>query len=187
MNFASDNTAGASAPVLRALNEANPGPMPAYGSDPLTARVLARFDALFEREVSTLLVATGTAANALALSAAVPPYGACLCHAEAHVIDDECGAPEFFTHGAKLIGLPGAGAKLEAARVDAFLSGLTRHVKQMPPRALSISQVTECGLVYAPDEIAALSEVCRGTASSSTWTGRASPTRSCASAAPPPT
>lgn len=161
MNFASDNVTGASAPVLRAIVEANEGAMPAYGADPVTARALAALEAAFERPVAASLVATGTAANALALSLAVPPYGSCLCHAQAHVIDDECGAPEFYTHGAKLVGLPGTGAKLRADDLDGFLAGLTTHEKQMPPAAVSISQVTECGLAYAPDEVRAISEVCR--------------------------
>jgi threonine aldolase len=84
-----------------------------------------------------------------------------VCHREAHVIDDECGAPEFFTHGAKLVGLPGVGAKLSAQAVAEYVAGLPRSTKQMPPKALSISQATECGLVYRLDEIAALGQVCR--------------------------
>lgn len=161
MNFASDNIVGASAAVLEALMRANDGAMAAYGADEITKRVKARFAELFEREVSVFLVTTGTAANALALSSAVPPYGLCVCHREAHVIDDECGAPEFFMHGAKLAGLPGVGAKLKAEDVSSYLRGLPKAVKQMPPKALSISQVTECGMVYGLDEIAALGAVCR--------------------------
>jgi threonine aldolase len=161
MNFASDNIVGASAPVLEALVKANEGALAAYGTDEITKRIEARFCEIFERTVATFLVTTGTAANALSLAAAVPPYGLALCHREAHVIDDECGAPEFFMHGAKLIGLPGTAAKLEAEAVAAYLSALPGSVKQMPPKALSISQVTECGTVYDLDEIAALSRVCR--------------------------
>ena len=159
MNFASDNIMGASAPVLEALVRANAGPLPAYAADEITKRVERRFCELFQREVAVFLVATGTGANALALSAIVPPYGLCVCDREAHVIDDECGAPEFYMHGAKMAGLPGVGAKIDPATLDAFLAGLPRHVKQMPPRGLSISQATECGLVYTLPEIAALSEV----------------------------
>jgi threonine aldolase len=161
MNFASDNTVGASAPVLQAIMRANGGSMTAYGNDEISKRVRAQFSELFEREVSVLFATTGTAANALALSSAVPPYGLCVCHREAHIIDDECGAPEFFMHGAKLAGLPGVGAKLNAERVDAYLRSLPKAVKQMPPKALSISQVSECGLVYGLDELAALGRVCR--------------------------
>lgn len=161
MNFASDNIVGASAPVLQAIMQANAGAMAAYGNDEISQRVRARFSGIFEREVSVFFATTGTAANALALSSAVPPYGLCVCHREAHIIDDECGAPEFFMHGAKLAGLPGVGAKLSAEDVAAYLSSLPRAVKQMPPKALSISQVSEGGLVYSLGELAALGQVCR--------------------------
>jgi threonine aldolase len=161
MNFASDNVMGASAPVLEALMRANEGPQTAYAGDAFTRRVEQRFAEVFERDAAVFLVATGTAANALALAAAVPPFGLVVCHREAHIMEDECGAPEFYTHGAKLAGLDGAGAKVAAEDLDAYLSGLGRHVKQMPPKALSISQASECGLVYRPDEIAALGRVCR--------------------------
>ncbi|WP_445504612.1 threonine aldolase family protein [Microvirga sp. G4-2] len=161
MNFASDNIVGASSRVLQSLAEANAGAMAAYGGDEITKRVKARFNEIFERDVSVFFVTTGTAANALALSSAVPPYGLCVCHREAHVIDDECGAPEFFMHGAKLAGLPGTGAKLTAEGVSAYLKGLPKAVKQMPPKALSISQVTECGLVYDLDELKGLGQICR--------------------------
>lgn len=162
MNFASDNVVGASAPVLDALLRANEGAAPAYGADAVTARLESRFREVFEADdLAVFPVATGTAANALALAALVPPYGLCLCHEEAHVLEDECGAPEFFTGGAKLAGLPGAGAKLDPAAVARFLDALPVNVKQTPPAALSISQATECGLAYAPDEIARLAETAR--------------------------
>lgn len=161
LNFASDNVEGASPAVMAALARANEGPAAAYGADPWTRRVEERLAALFEREVSVFLVGTGTAANALALAAAVSPWGSCLCHVESHVADDECGAPEFFTHGAKLIGLEGTGCKLDAATVTRCLDRLPDHVKQMPAQAVSISQASECGLVYETDEIAAIGEVCR--------------------------
>jgi threonine aldolase len=161
MNFASDNIVGGSAPVLKAILDANAGTMAAYGNDEISKRVRERFNEIFEREVSVFFVTTGTAANALALSSAVPPYGLCVCHREAHIIDDECGAPEFFMHGAKLAGLPGVGAKLKADDVVAYLKSLPKAVKQMPPKALSVSQVSECGLVYGLDELADLGAVCR--------------------------
>jgi threonine aldolase len=161
MNFASDNVMGASAQVLDAVLKANEGPAAAYGEDAATKRVEQRFREVFERDVAVFLVATGTAANALALAAVVPPFGLCLCHREAHIMEDECGAPEFFTHGAKLAGLDGEGAKIAAGDLQAHLSGMGRHVKQMPPKALSISQATECGLVYTPEEVAALAAVGR--------------------------
>lgn len=160
MNFASDNVVGASAPVLDAIVRANGGALPAYGADALTRAVAERLGAVFEApELAVYPVVTGTAANALALSALVPPYGLCLCHAEAHVLEDECGAPELYAHGAKLVGLPGVGGKLDPGAVADYLDALPRHVKQMPARALTLSQATEAGLVYTVDEVAALCEV----------------------------
>ena len=161
MNFVSDNVVGASAPVLEALVRANGGALPAYGNDEITKRVEATFAQIFETEVAVFAVTTGTAANGLSLAAAVPPWGLCLCHRESHVIDDECGAPEFFMHGAKMVGLPGIAGKLPALAVARYLDGLSKTVSQMPPKALSLSQVTECGTVYSLAEIEALSEVCR--------------------------
>lgn len=161
MNFASDNIMGASEPVLQAIVDANWGALPAYGADALTARVEQRFADIFERDVAVFLAATGTGANALALAALVPPYGMCVCHREAHVIDDECGAPEFFMHGAKLAGLEGVAAKLAPETLENYLRSLPASVKQMPPRALSLSQLTECGTAYRPAEIAALAGVAR--------------------------
>ena len=161
LNFASDNVWGASAPVMDALLRANAGPAAAYGADELTAKVKRQLDDVFEREVDVVLVATGTAANALALAAALSPWGLCLCHEEAHVIDDECGAPEFYSHGAKLLGLGGMGGKLDPGVLAATLDRLPRHEKQMPAQAVSISQATEAGLVYRTEEVAGLAEVCR--------------------------
>jgi threonine aldolase len=162
MNFVSDNLVGASRPVLEAIVRANDGAVPAYGADAITRRVEARFCEIFERDVAVFPVTTGTAANALAVAAAVPPWGLAISHREAHVIDDECGAPEFFSHGAKLAGLPGVGAKIAPESLSAYLAGLPNHVKQMPAKLLSISQVTECGTLYTLDEIRALSGICRG-------------------------
>jgi threonine aldolase len=162
MNFASDNVMGASAPVLEAFVRANEGAAAAYGADAHSRRLETLFAEIFEYEVAVFPALTGTAANALALAALVPPWGLAVCHEESHAIDDECGAPEFFTHGAKLAGLPGAGAKLTPDTVGSFLTSLPADVKQMPPKALTISQATEGGLVYGIDEIAAMAELCRG-------------------------
>lgn len=161
LNFASDNVMGASAPVLDALVAANGGGMPAYGADPVTREVEATFCEIFERDTAVFLVTTGTAANALAVAAMTTPWGLCACHAEAHIIDDECGAPEFFSHGAKLLGIPGIAGKLTPAGLEAALAALPDHEKQMPAQGLSISQATEAGTIYTGDEIAALSGVAR--------------------------
>ncbi len=161
LNFASDNVEGASAPVLDAILRANAGPAMPYGADDLTRAVERRLRDVFEHDVAVFLVGTGTAANALALAAILDPWGACLCHEEAHVVDDECGAPAFFTHGASLIGVPGPGGMIDPAAVRAVLDPLPASVKQMPAQGLTISQATEGGLVYGLDRIAELGALCR--------------------------
>ena len=161
LNFASDNVEGASPNVIEAIVRANAGAAAAYGADAWTKRVEMRLSEVFERDVAVFLVGTGTAANALSIAAAVSPWGSCLCHIESHIADDECGAPEFFSHGAKLIGLEGVGCKLDAAGLERALDRLPDHVKQMPAQAVSISQASECGLVYGLDKIAAIGALCR--------------------------
>lgn len=159
MDFFSDNTVGASPRVMAAIAAANDGSLSSYGKDDWTQRVEARFAALFEHEVSVFLVLTGTAANALALASITRPWGAILAHQEAHVCEDECGAPEFFTDGAKLIDLPGVGAKLAPETVTEALSHLRAgDFHQVQGQALTITQATECGTVYTPAEIAALKQ-----------------------------
>ncbi|MFC7333228.1 threonine aldolase family protein [Rhodocista pekingensis] len=163
MNFMSDNVSGAAPEILAALNEVSAaGAMPSYGADPVTARLDGRMTALFGTPVTTFPVATGTAANALALSVLTPPYGAVYCHAEAHINVDECGAPEMFTSGAKLIPLPGAHGKLTPQGLaDALARAHVGFVHAVQPAALSLTQVTEAGTVYTPDEVAALCAVAK--------------------------
>lgn len=161
MNFLSDNASGASPRVMAALNAANAGMASPYGTDDWTKRVEHQFNDLFEREVSVHLAATGTGANALALACLVEPYQSILTHEEAHIVDDECGAPEFFSHGAKLVMLPGVGSKLLPETVATRLGSMSRNVKQMQPAALSITQATESGLIYTVDEVRALAETIR--------------------------
>ena len=160
MNFASDNTAGIAAPILEAIGKANTGYALGYGNDDWTRRVEQRFVALFEREVAVFLVPTGTAANALALAHLAPPWGAVLCHLESHVAVDECGAPEFFGGGIKLIGLAGEGSKIAPATLRGALEdgawGGPHHVS---PSVLSLSQATECGTIYRVTEIRELAAI----------------------------
>jgi len=162
MNFASDNHYGASPKILEAVAAIGQAPAPAYGNDPVTARVTKQLGEIFEREVAVYPVINGTTANALSLATLVPPHGAILCHAEAHIAVDECGAPEFFTHGAKLVPIDGADAKLTPAAIEAalkhFQKGFVHHAQ---PAAISLTQATELGTVYAPDELTAISEVAR--------------------------
>ncbi len=162
-NFCSDNVAGASPEILQALSRAGAaGAMMPYGADPISQKVEKHLAEVFETELDVYFVATGTAANSLALSALCPPYGAVYCHPESHINVDECNAPEFFTGGAKLITLDGAGGKLDAGMLEAALgqgwAGVEHHAQ---PAAVSLTQVTEAGTVYRRDETAAIAEICR--------------------------
>jgi threonine aldolase len=160
MNFASDNTAGVAPEIFDALARANEGFTLGYGNDDLTRAVERRIGEVFERDAAVFLVPTGTAANALALAHVSPPWGAVFSHSEAHIVTDECGAPEFFGNGLKLIGLPGVGCKLSAPSLQAALAAYHGHAPhQVIPSAVSISQASEAGTIYRPDEIAALAEV----------------------------
>lgn len=156
--FASDNTAGLCPEALAALTAANSGSAPSYGSDPTTDRARDLFRKIFETDCETFFVFNGTAANALALSALCQRHQSVLCHEVAHIDTDECGAPEFFTGGSKLLPLPGPAAKLTTTTVA---SALTRgHGVHFPkPGALSLTQSTEHGTLYAPAEIRALADL----------------------------
>ncbi|MBM3491708.1 MAG: low specificity L-threonine aldolase [Alphaproteobacteria bacterium] len=160
LNFTSDNASGIAPRILRALAEANAGPAMAYGADAWTQACERSFAQVFEHEVACFPLATGTAANALALAALVPPYGAILCHRDAHIAVDECGAPEFHTGGAKLLLLDGAHARLSAAGLDAALAGAAFGVEHhVQPAAVSLTQASEAGTVYRPAEIAELAAI----------------------------
>jgi threonine aldolase len=160
MNFASDNAAGIAPEILAAISQANEGVALAYGGDAWTRRVEERLADIFERELAVFLVSSGTAANALALAQLTEPWGAVLCHREAHIAADECGAPEFYGGGIKLVGLPGEAGKLAPATLQRALGasswGGPHHVS---PSVLSLSQATEGGTVYPPDEIRELAEI----------------------------
>lgn len=159
MNFASDNTAGIAPPILKAIADANQGFALGYGRDEATARVARVVSEVFERELAVFLVPTGTAANALALAHLSPTWGAVLCHAESHIITDECGAPEFFGGGLKLIGLPGEAGKIAPATLaDALERGPWGGPHHVTASVLSLTQATEAGTVYRADEIRALAQ-----------------------------
>ena len=162
MNFASDNTAPVTPAILDALAEASRGYARGYGNDDWTQAAERRFCEIFEREVAAFLVPTGTAANALALAQVSPPWGAILCHAGSHILTDECGAPEFFGNGLKLVGLEGAAGKIAADGLGETLAGYGGHTPhQVIPSALSITQATEAGTIYRTNEIAALAQIAR--------------------------
>ncbi len=157
-HFASDNNSGICPEAWAALAEANDAHISGYGDDPWTGRACDLIRGLFETDCEVFFVFNGTAANALALSTICRPYHAVLCHEAAHIERDECGAPEFFSGGAKLWTLPGAHARLGPAGVDAAIrSHFPLHASK--PAALSLTQTTEGGTVYRPAEIQALAEV----------------------------
>ncbi|MFB2968203.1 low specificity L-threonine aldolase [Aerosakkonema sp. BLCC-F183] len=162
MNFCSDNATGVAPEIIAAIIAANEGAAMPYGNDELTKRLSAKFAELFETEVTIFPVATGSAANAIALSVMTPPFGAIYCHTESHINLDECGAPEFYTSGAKLVTLTGSHGKISADNLAKTLkkagAGVVHHVQ---PAAVSITQSTEAGTVYQPDEIQQIAEVTR--------------------------
>ena len=160
MRFFSDNAAAVCPQVMEALSAANRIDT-AYDSDRWSQRLDGAFSDLFGKKVRALWVTTGTAANCLGLAALCPPHGAILCHEVAHIEVDEAGAPAFFTHGAKLTLLKGEGAKLSPEAVVEACARVPNGIHQVQPAALSITNATEYGLSYRPDEVAALSEVAK--------------------------
>ena len=160
LNFLSDNAAPVAAAILNAIVQANEGFAVGYGDDDWTRSVELRLSQLFDREVAVFLVPTGTAANALALAHVTPPRGAVLCRANSQIATDECGAPEFFGGGLKLVELPGEDGKITAETLKRFLAERFGHSPhQTIASTVSITQATETGTVYRPDEIASLSEI----------------------------
>jgi threonine aldolase len=158
MNFCSDNVAGAAPEIVEAIARANRGPAMPYGNDEWTRRVERRLAEIFEHEVRVFPVATGTAANVLCLAALAPPWGTIYCHAESHIAVDECGAPEFYTGGAKLATIEGDAGKIAAADLAPAGAGVVHHTQ---PAAVSLTQATEAGTLYTADEIGAIAAVCR--------------------------
>ncbi len=157
MTFASDNWAGAAPEILEAIARANDGAAPGYGGDELTKKVEARFCDIFEKDCRVFFVATGGAANGLALSVLSPPYGMILAHEQSHVQMDECAGPEFFTGGAKILPVAGFGGKLTPDAVSKALAGFPeRPPHGAPASCLSLTQGTECGTVYSASELTAL-------------------------------
>jgi threonine aldolase len=161
-NFKSDNISPVCDAIMAAINAANSGSAPSYGADEFTLKLQAAASEIFGTAVAIFPVTTGTAANALALAQLVPPYGAVYCHDAAHIVTDECGAPEFFMGGAKTMGLPAADGKITPQQVaSAIAYAEDMGVHHVKPAALSLSQATEWGTVYTPDEVAALAAVAR--------------------------
>jgi len=160
MQFLSDNAASVHPRIWAAMQAADAPDAP-YDNDVPSQRLDAVFADLLGRECAVLWVATGTAANCLALAALCPPHGGVVCHREAHVETDECGAPAFYTHGAKLILAEGDGAKLTPASLAAALAPIRRDVHQVQAHAMTITQASEYGRCHTPAELAALTKAAR--------------------------
>ena len=160
MQFLSDNAAAVHPAVWRAMQAADAADSP-YDGDGLSRQLDDAFSQLFGRPCTVLWLATGTAANCLALATMVQPHGGVICHREAHIEVDEGGAPGFFTHGAKLMLVGGEGAKLTPEAIAALISSLRDDVHQVQPHAISITQASEYGRVYMPAEVAAIGALAR--------------------------
>ena len=162
MHFGSDNWAGAHQAISAALAANSGGFVPAYGASEIDRAAIEKFNVVFGREVAVFFVGTGTAANALALSSVNRPGGVSFCAREAHVIEDECGAPEFFTGGARLHPVDGPLGKIDPdllrKAIAKFPADFVHHGQ---PMAVTITQATEAGTIYSLDEIGAISTICR--------------------------
>ena len=159
--FSSDNTAGAHHNVLQAIMDAGINIQQPYGNDEHSKGVEQALEAIFECPVSVFLVATGTASNALALSVLTPPWGAVLCHPQSHVNVDECGAPEFFTHGAKLVLVEGEHSKICPKALAAAATPNACDVHSVQTSVVSVSQTTETGSVYSVEELSEIGQICK--------------------------
>jgi threonine aldolase len=155
--FASDNTASICPEAWDALQEANADEAPSYGEDRWTARVCDLVRQVFETDCDVFLVFNGTAANALALAQCCQPFHSIICHEQAHIQTDECGAPEFFTRGSKLLLVDGANGKIDIGEADAIIVRQP-ELHAHKPGTVSLTQSTELGTVYTRDEIAAVTE-----------------------------
>ena len=158
VKFASDNVTGACPEVLEAILKSNDEDRTPYGNDELSRNLQHKFSEIFEKEVIVFPTASGTAANALALSTMTPSFGNIYCHRLSHINVDECGAPEFYTGGAKLINLEGINGKIIAEELDNSITGkgVVHHTQ---PSSVSITQLCETGVAYQLDEIKKISEV----------------------------
>jgi threonine aldolase len=158
--FSSDNVAPICPEAWAALQEANAHYAPSYGEDRWTAGVCDRIREIFETDCDVYFVFTGTAANALSLAQLCRSFQSVICHQYSHIQTDECGAPEFFTGGSKLLLVCGADGKLDIGQVEALLA-CHNELHSHKPGAISISQATEFGTVYRHDEIAAIADLAR--------------------------
>lgn len=162
MDFRSDNVSSVSPEILNHLVKSNQGTSSSYAEDDLTRAVTAKLQEIFEYPVRFFPVLTGTASNALGLSILTPPYGSMFCSDAAHIYYDECAAPEFYTGGAKLIGLPSLNGRVSADDAEkAIAKAVSSGIHHAKPSTVSITQATELGTVYTPDNVAEVASVSR--------------------------
>jgi len=163
LDFGSENTSPVHPAFVAAVSGANQGFATNFEAEQWTERATARLRAFFEHDgLQAFTVTTGTAANAIALGAMVPPYGTILCHWDAHIETDECGAPEMFSFGARQIPLAGEHGRLSTAALEKHLAqARIGVVHSLQPAALSLTNLTEAGTAYAPDQIARLSAIAK--------------------------
>ncbi len=183
LNFRSDNESPAAPAILAAFVKANQGTAWAYAEDRWSARLDEAFSALFDTQTTVLPLSTGTVANSIALASVTPPWGSVYCHRNSHIQNDECGAPEFFGNGLRLVTVDGPDGKFSSTDLEKQIRANEGHgVHAYLPSAVSITQSTEAGTVYRPDEISA---ICRSAAKSTAWPltwmvrGLAMPSRDC--------
>ncbi|MGJ8663649.1 MAG: threonine aldolase family protein [Marinicella sp.] len=160
MNFRSDNEAPINSDILQAIIEANQGFEESYGYDQYSEQFTRQCQQLFSTWCEVLPLTTGTAANSIAMTLACPPYGSILCHEQSHMNADECGAPEFFTAGAKLIPIAGEHGKLDIDQLKNHLANTGAHGEhESLPSTISVTQCTEAGTVYTLDELNELKKI----------------------------
>jgi len=160
MDFRSDNTGAAAPEIIESIHSANLESCSPYGDDDYTKKLQKRFAEIFETDVTVLTAITGTAANAIALSALTPPYGVIYCHSQSHIATDECGSPELMSGGAKLVTVGGRQAKISLGKLEhAVEHSGSGFVHCAQPAVVSITQSTEMGAVYSLDELAAINDI----------------------------
>ena len=163
LNFRSDNESPAAPAILAALQEANAGTAWAYAEDQWSNRLDQAFSDLFATQTTVIPVSTGTVANSIALASVTPAWGSVYCHRNAHILNDESGAPEFFGNGLRLVPVAGPGGKFSAQAMDSLVHSNQGHgVHSYLPSAVSITQSTESGTVYLADEIEAICSAAAG-------------------------
>lgn len=160
--YISDNAAGVSPEMLIEMARVNAGVAAPYGQDAVTAEITQAFGDLFGQAVDVFPVATGSAANGLALSVMTPPWGAVLCHPDGHIDNDEAGAPEFYTNGAKIITVDGQDSKIDPMALRNAVTRGVGSIHRVQPAVVSLTQATETGSVYTVDEVTEICEIAHG-------------------------